>query len=184
MATFEVARCDPDLGGPHLFGAGRRHMRRHRPGCAKYDGRGRWWRLATPAHGVPARGAPSGQESPGASARRSVSHTVEGAAPTRYEIALWPSPSKNRYLKISRTRRMLSLSAAISVLSSATQRKRTFNRQSTQAQPSTSHGGGIISESGGGMPRNLHAFRFHRARNQPLTVNRRAKLGQTQSRCM
>jgi hypothetical protein len=74
-----------------------------------------------------------------ASARRSVSRTVEGVAP-RYEIALWPSPSENRYLKISRTRRMLNLSAAISVLSSATQRKRTFNRQSTRAQPSTSHG--------------------------------------------
>jgi len=34
---------------------------------------------------------PSGQVNPAAAARRNVSRTVEGAAPTRYEIALWQS---------------------------------------------------------------------------------------------
>ncbi|OYW64721.1 MAG: hypothetical protein B7Z40_13175 [Bosea sp. 12-68-7] len=55
----------------------------------------------------------SSENSPAALALRSVSRTVEGAAPTRTEIALWPSPCSNRYRKISRTRRMLTLSADI-----------------------------------------------------------------------
>ena len=49
----------------------------------------------------------NGQRSPAASARRSVSRTVDGAAPTRCEIALWPSPCSNRCLKISSVRRQI-----------------------------------------------------------------------------
>ncbi|MBN9075049.1 MAG: transposase [Rhizobiales bacterium] len=71
--------------------------------------------------------------------------TVEGAAPTRYEIALWPRPSSNRYRKISRTRRIANLSAGISFLLPA-KPKDYFSER----------GGGIISESGGDFPRNLH----------------------------
>jgi hypothetical protein len=37
--------------------------------------------------------SPNGHESPASSTRRSVSRTVEGAAPTRTAIALWPRPS-------------------------------------------------------------------------------------------
>lgn len=58
----------------------------------------------------------NGHESPAAVARRSVSRTVDGAAPTRTAIDLWPSPCSARYLSISRTRRISSLSAGIPFL--------------------------------------------------------------------
>ena len=59
---------------------------------------------------------PTATKAPQPSARRSVSRTVDGAAPTRTAIDLWPSPCSTRYLSISRTRRISSLSAGIPFL--------------------------------------------------------------------
>ncbi len=53
------------------------------------------------------------QESPAICTRPNVSRTVDGAAPTLTAIDLWPSPCSKRYLNISRTRRISSLSAGI-----------------------------------------------------------------------
>jgi hypothetical protein len=58
----------------------------------------------------------SGHNSSVTAARRSVSRTVDGAPPTRIAIDLCPSPCSNRYLSISRTRRISSLSAGIPFL--------------------------------------------------------------------
>lgn len=55
----------------------------------------------------------NGHFRPAAATRLSVSRTGEGTPPTRSYIALYPSPCSNRYLNISRTRRMLTLSAGI-----------------------------------------------------------------------
>ncbi len=54
----------------------------------------------------------------------SVSRTVEGAVPTRPAIDLCPSPCSKRYLNISRTRRISTLSAGIPFLPLRRQRKK------------------------------------------------------------
>ncbi|WP_318898623.1 hypothetical protein, partial [Sinorhizobium meliloti] len=113
--------------------------------------------------------SPNGHDSSAMAARRSVSRTVDGAAPTRTAIDLWPSPCSKRYLNISRTRRISSLSAGIPFLP-----RHVEGRNFTPAEhprQMLSDGGGIISESGGdyfselggeiisesggGLPRNL-----------------------------
>ncbi len=92
--------------------------------------------------------SPNGHDSSAMAARRSVSRTVDGAAaPTRTAIDLWPSPCSKRYLNISRTRRISSLSAGIPFLP-----RHVEGRNFTPAEhprQMLSDGGGIISESGG-----------------------------------
>ncbi|MDP9810052.1 hypothetical protein J2W42_002913 [Rhizobium tibeticum] len=74
---------------------------------------------------------PNGHESPARSSRRNVSRTVEGAAPTRAAIDLWPRPPSNLCLRISRTRRIFSLSAGIAFLPLSAPKGGTSHQQET-----------------------------------------------------
>jgi PAS domain S-box-containing protein len=87
-----------------------------------------------------------GHDSPATAARRSVSRTVDGAAPTLTAIDLQPSPCSKRYLNISRTRRISKSLRRHPVPSSSQSKEETSHQQNPM--PDAVRRGGIILESG------------------------------------